>query len=133
MKLSFDFDSTLSINSVEEFAAKLIKEGHELWIVTARHEFQDKSGNKVNNNDLFEVTDELGIPREHIYFCGMKDKFHFFLNNPGFLWHLDDDIIELSFLRSYTNVFPIWRANGNDWYNQCNDLIRILKNNNYAV
>lgn len=127
MKVSFDFDSTLSMEVVQALAVHLISDGHEVWIVTSRHEFADKSGNKVSNNDLFEVSDELGIPREHIHFCNMADKYEF-LEGKDFLWHLDDDAVELQFLRIHTNVFPIHRRTGNDWLNQCLDLLRIIPN-----
>ncbi len=125
MKVSFDFDSTLTVNVVEQFAKRLVKEGHEVWIVTSRHEFADLSGNKVNNTELFELVNECGILKNHIHFTCSKNKSEF-LKDKGFLWHLDDDVIELSFIRTDTDVFPIWRRSGNEWWNQCRDLIRIL-------
>ena len=126
VKISFDFDSTLSIDSVQVLAMKLIKEGHEVWIVTSRFEQCDSSNNKINNSDLFEVADEVGIKREHIFFCNMVDKYEFFKENGDFLWHLDDDDVELTLIRNTTTVFPIHRKFGNDWWNMCLDLIRIL-------
>jgi len=127
MKISFDFDSTLSLKEVEDYASKLIKANYEVWVVTARFEFQNSSGHQINNDDLFEVTDRLEIPREHIHFCNMKDKFEYFKDyDNDFLWHLDDDIVELHGIRRHTLVMPIWRRNGNDWYNQCEDFIRII-------
>ncbi len=126
MKVSFDFDSTLTVDTVKDLAKTLVEEEHEVWIVTSRHEIQDLSGNKVNNDDLFEIVNEIGIKKECIKFTCGKNKSEF-LKDKGFLWHLDDDIIELSFIRTNTNVFPIWRWHGNDWKNQCKDLIRILK------
>ena len=125
MKVSFDFDSTLTIDTVQDFARKLVEDGHEVWIVTQRFEFKDSSGNSVNNKWVFEIAEEVGIKRENIHFCNMRDKFHFFIDKD-FLFHLDDDIIDLDFIRTETNVFPVWRDNRNDWKNQCKDLIRIL-------
>jgi len=126
MKVSFDFDSTLSSSVVQKLSIELIKEDHEVWIVTSRFEKCDSSGNNVNNDDLFEVADELGIPRNQIHFCNMVNKWNY-LKDKGFLWHLDDDSIELYLIRLHTDVFPIYRHSGNDWWNQCNDLIRIIK------
>jgi len=120
MKLSFDFDGTLTVDIVEDLAKSLVKEGHEIWIVTSR-----SNKDEVFNKDLFDLAVEIGIPREQIHFCYSKNKSEF-LKDKGFLWHLDDDVIELSFIRTDTNVFPIWRWHGNDWRNQCKDLIRIL-------
>lgn len=124
-KISFDFDSTLTVDVVYDLAEKLIGEGHEVWLVTSRFEKTDSSGNIVNNDDLFDLAWELGIPKERIHFCNMKDKY-VFLENKGFLWHLDDDEVELSLLRENTDVLPIWRKSGNDWLNQCLDSIRIF-------
>jgi hypothetical protein len=124
-KVSFDFDSTLSLDVVQKLAKNIIDEGHEVWIVTSRFEYSDSSGNKVNNDDLFETAIELNIFKEQIHFCNMSDKYEF-LKDKNFLWHLDDDDIELQFIRNYTNVLPIHRRGGNDWYNQCLDTIRIF-------
>ena len=46
MKVSFDFDSTLSKESVRKYAANLIAIGIEVHIVTSRYEFYYS-----NNND----------------------------------------------------------------------------------
>jgi len=127
MKVSFDFDSTLSIDIVEQYAKELIEQGHEIWIVTSRFKYFDKSRNKVNNSDLYEVADRIGIKEDHIHFCEMENKSEF-LKDKEFLWHLDDDAIELSFIRTDTTVFPIWRYQGINWKQQCQDLLRILTN-----
>ena len=67
MKLSFDFDGTLSRKDVQKFAKRLVDEGHEVWIVTSR--FDDAEGMAQNwnwiptqNQKLFKVAEELGIP-----------------------------------------------------------------------
>lgn len=121
-KVSFDFDNTLTIDSVEDFAKRLVEEGHEVWIVTSRSHADDL----VYNKDLYDCAERVGIKKEHIHFCYSKNKSEF-LKDKGFLWHLDDDVIELSFIRTDTDVFPIWRRYGNDWYNMCKDLIRLIK------
>ena len=41
MKVSFDFDHTLSRKDVQTFAKELVNEGHEVWIVTSR--FSDEA------------------------------------------------------------------------------------------
>ena len=84
MKVSFDFDSTLSIGVVQDLAEKLIEQGHEVWIVTGRFEVCDSNKNKVNNDDLFEVAETLGISRDNIHFCNMADKWEW-LKDKGFL------------------------------------------------
>jgi len=125
MKVSFDFDSTLSEERVEEYAKKLVKEGHEVWIVTSRLG-NGKEPNPKWNDDLYECAERVGISKDHIHFCSMVDKSEF-LKDKGFLWHLDDDIIELSFIRTDTDVFPIWCYYGHNWMQYCDDLIRIIE------
>ena len=124
MKISFDFDSTLSESDVELYAKSLIEKGHEVWIVTSRL----GNGNEPNpkwNDDLYECADRVGIKRQNIHFCSMSNKSEF-LKDKGFLFHLDDDYIELSFIREETDVLPVWKYHGNNWKQQCDDLIRII-------
>lgn len=108
MKLSFDFDSTLSRKAVQKFAKELIKEGHEIHIVTSRFEdptrYTDPSIVEKGHRDLFRVCHYLNIPRERIHFMNMVDKFEFFLKNPDFVWHLDDDVIEINMINAFTTV-----------------------------
>lgn len=127
--MSFDFDSTLTLVIVQQLASTLIYIGHDIHIVTNRFEKYDHSGNAVTNREVFEIAEELGIPRENIHFCEMAQhgKAEFFLNNPGFLWHLDDDDIDLEEIRTLTNVYPIWRSYRNDWTHQCYDILRITE------
>ena len=79
MRVSFDYDATLSRKDVQEFAKKLVSRGIEVWIVTSR--FDDETAKekawwwiKDQNNNLFEVADECGIRRENIKFTNMESK-----------------------------------------------------------
>ena len=79
MKVSFDFDGTLSRKDVQVFAKDLVNEGHEVWIVTSR--FSDEAAKKDNwhwilgqNQKLFDVAQECGIKKENIQFTCMKSK-----------------------------------------------------------
>ena len=58
MKVSFDFDSTLSRKDVQKFAKELIDKGIDVHIVTSRSSFKqlDEEG---YNDDLYEVADNL--------------------------------------------------------------------------
>lgn len=99
MNVSFDFDSTLSRKSVRKIAKEFIKQGFEVHVVTSRYEDTTRWGNNpwstTFNRDLFRVTDHLGIKRENIHFMDMVSKYKFFEKNPGFLFHLDDDPMEI--------------------------------------
>lgn len=100
MKLSFDYDDTLSRAEVEEYAKKLVKDGHQVWIVTARPSEEHltmtyKGGEKPDwNRDVFEAAGRIGIPNERIKFMNYQDKVEFIRNND-FVFHLDDDEYEL--------------------------------------
>ena len=99
MKVSFDFDGTLSREDVQEFSTSLINDNHEVWIVTSRQNTEDALARghhcvEKQNQQLFDVADKCGILRENIAFTAHQDKI-IFLKDKGFLFHLDDDIHEL--------------------------------------
>lgn len=95
MKVSFDFDDTLDRSIVQKYAKELIDKGIEVHIVTSRLSDEQALPSINWNKDLFLVSDYLGIKRENIHFTPYDLKYIFFQNNPGFIWHLDDDFIEL--------------------------------------
>jgi hypothetical protein len=107
MKVSIDFDKTLSENNVQNYVKKLLKEGIEVWVTTAR--FDDemvKTHSPYHNNDrLWEVVNKLGIPHERVHFTNMDLKADY-LDNKDFIFHLDDDTIELEFIEK-TNVVGV--------------------------
>jgi hypothetical protein len=99
MKVSFDFDHTLSRKDVQTFAKQLVDDGHEVWIVTSR--FSDEAAKEKKwhwiegqNQKLFDVAEDCGIKKENIQFTCMESK-SVFLKDKGFIFHLDDDDIEL--------------------------------------
>ena len=120
-KVSFDFDGTLSKNKVQQYAKMLIKEGVECWIVTSRMGF-GKEPQPNWNDDLFEIAKEIGIPKEHIHFCCMDNKANF-LNGKGFIWHLDDDLIELSFIKTNSDCKPISCFGNKTYIQECSYLL----------
>ena len=120
-KVSFDFDGTLSKNKVQQYAKMLIKEGVECWIVTSRMGF-GKEPRPDWNDDLFDVAREIGIPKERIHFCCMDNKANF-LNGKGFIWHLDDDLIELSFVKTDSDCKPISCFGNKTYLQECSYLL----------
>jgi hypothetical protein len=107
IKISVDFDKTLSKSHVQNYIERLIKEGIEVWITTSRFDDEKvKIHSPHHNNDkLWEVVKKLGIPTERVYFTNMDLKADH-LNNKDFIFHLDDDSIELEFLEK-TNVVGV--------------------------
>ena len=117
MKVSFDFDSTLTRMSVQKYAKELVERGLEVWIVTSRMGF-GKEPNPTWNDDLFEVARHVGIKKENIHFCCMANKSEF-LKDKGFVFHIDDDNIELSFIKTDTDVKPIYLFGNKYWRYDC--------------
>ena len=98
-RVSFDFDATLSRVDVQIFARSLVKQGYEVWIVTSRPDVYvgELQHTQPDNGDLYSVAADVGIKPEHIYFTcyGLKSNF---LDGNEFLFHLDDDDIELRYI-----------------------------------
>jgi hypothetical protein len=132
MKVSFDFDSTLSRKDVQVFAKELVSEGHEVWIVTSR--FSDEAGKEKNwhwilgqNQRLFDVAEDCGIKVENIHFTCMESK-SLFLEGKGFIFHLDDDDIELmdileSNRSTEVKCFPV-NVEHFEWKETCKEILR---------
>ena len=119
MKVSFDFDGTLSRPDVQEYAKELIESGIEVIVTTAR--FDDENAYKYSSNpgdrDLYEVPDELGIKRENIYFTNMEDKIDHLHKDT--LWHLDDDDYELEEIKKSKLITQGVDVNRSDWRRNC--------------
>lgn len=120
--VSFDFDDTLSRESIQEFARELIEKGFEVWIVTSRSEFI--KGKPDWNDDLFFISDILSIPRERVIFTNGKNKHTFLPENC--LFHLDDDAIELSLINSKRGMIGVSCWQTTSWKNKCLKLIEKL-------
>lgn len=87
IKVSFDFDYTLTEPEIQKYALELIERGIEVHIVTARFENE-------NNSELFRIAKLLNISKENIHFTSHRPKVEFF-KNSNFLFHVDDDPDEL--------------------------------------
>jgi len=132
MKVSFDFDSTLSRKDVQKLAKDLVNEGYEVWIVTSR--FSDEAAKNKNwhwiegqNQKLFDVAEDCGIKKENIHFTCMESK-SIFLKDEGFLFHLDDDDIELmdileSNRSNEVKCFPV-NVEHFGWKETCKEILR---------
>lgn len=124
MIVTFDFDSTLSRKDVQEYCKELIDKGIDVWVVTSRYDelHKHKYPHNPTNDDLYKVTDELGIPRWKIRFTCMRDKAEY-LYGTNVLWHLDDDWVELNLINKETETKGISVVGGNSWKNKCNKLL----------
>jgi hypothetical protein len=117
-KVSFDFDSTLSITKIEEFAKELVDRGFEVWIVTTRKD-NNNAPSPNWNDDLFDTALRCGIPTNNIHFTNMKDKWEF-LKDKGFLFHIDDNWVELKLIQKHIpNTKAISSFGNPKWKHRC--------------
>ena len=130
-KVAIDFDSTLSRSDVQSYVRDLIKAGIEVWIVTSRYERTERytfwmsdDDPRQSNQDLFAIAHELGIPKHRVIFTNMEEKYKFFSGNHrmNFVFHLDDDFVELEGINSNTNVRGISSLNAT-YRQKCNNLL----------
>jgi len=131
--ISFDFDFTLSIPSIEEYAKMLIEKGVEVWVVTSRYDSIEKyfpEGWTIPQyhikaySDLYGVAERLGIPSEHIVFTNMEYKHTYFKDHPEFIWHLDDSREEVRLINEDTSVMGIcWMTDVRTWKVTCSKLL----------
>jgi hypothetical protein len=129
MKVSFDFDGTLSRHDVQVYASSLVDDGHEVWIVTSRWDLDNldrrwkskKTGEPWEHQDLFEVAEWCGIKKEHIHFTNRKKKCQFLEDNQ-FVFHLDDDDLELIEIMK-NNIVKSINVDYSDWKHECDELI----------
>ena len=101
MKVSFDFDSTLSEEKNQKLAKKFIDDGHEVWITTTRLS-SDLGKSKgwpwiiTQNEALFKIAEEVGIPMDRIKFTEGEDKWKSLYT---FDIHFDDDDVEIDLIQ----------------------------------
>ena len=94
MKVSFDFDSTLTLPQIQELAKRHIHFGDEVHITTSRSEKWEWVGvNPNHNKDLFELAEDLGI--QYIHFTNHDDKVN---HLKDFDIHYDDDEHEIDLI-----------------------------------
>lgn len=93
MKVSFDFDSTLSENYIQEIAKRFIAFGDDVYIVTSR--VSDNvpiigiPQRDYSNKDLHAIADDLGIKHENRHFTQGAFKSET-IKSLGIELHFDD-------------------------------------------
>jgi hypothetical protein len=121
-KVSFDYDGTLALPSVEEFAKELVDEGYEVWVVTSRVSEEDSVlhpwGGTDRNKDLWESCERIGIPKHRVKFTHHADKIEF-LKDMGFTFHLDDDLYELTAIMESKDKCRPLNVGHSDWRINC--------------
>ena len=109
--ISFDFDGTLSLPSVQEFAKKLIEKGFNIKIVTTRLD-------KYLNQDLIRIKEKLGI--DNVIYTNGEDK-HYFMD--GIDLHFDNDDREIRLINRYSKGTETINITDKEWNTIATDLI----------
>ena len=101
MKVSFDFDHTLTNPKYQELAKKFIDLGAEVFIVTTR-KYKNEDGSKLpyDNREVFSMAGRLKIPKDNIVFTNYKDKYSYV---SDFEFHFDDNIHEINLINEHPN------------------------------
>ena len=122
MKVSFDFDMTLTMPIIQDYAKYLIEKGVDGWVHTLR--FPDDAPEWQNwNTDLWKVIANVGINPDKVVFCEMTDKWNFL--GEDFIWHLDDDYIECNLINKNTATIGICHDGNSTWKNKCEKLLNV--------
>jgi len=119
IRLSFDFDSTLSIKEIEVFAKELIEDGYEVWVITTR--------NHAFFAEVKDVTDRLKIPSHRVIFTSGKDKYKA-CEDLNISIHLDDDNHEIEVINAPpTKTLGIRCSYNPSWKNEYNEYLKTIK------
>ena len=122
--VTFDFDGTLSRKDVQEYAIELIEKGIDVWVLTTRYDELHKHRYVLNptNDDLWEVIDNLNIPRWKVRFTNMEWKANYLLHTKV-LFHLDDNYNEFFEIRKLKCKTLGIQVNCGNFRNKCNRII----------
>jgi acid phosphatase class B len=95
MKISFDYDGVLSTKAGKTLASIKMKQGHLVYIVTAR---QDSDSETVYN-----TAKELGLPRMRVHFTNGKDKWPT-IKQLGIQMHYDNNQEQITKINENTTA-----------------------------
>ena len=77
----------------------------------------------AKNQKLFDVAQECGIKKENIQFTCMESK-SVFLKNKGFIFHIDDDDIELMDIFESKDSCRAIHVDHFEWKETCQDILK---------
>lgn len=128
MKVSFDFDGTLSKKDVQLYAKSLVEKRYEVWIVTSRIATEPAIAKgwhwiERQNQELYDVANEVGIKRENIAFTEFVDKIEF-LKDKDFIFHIDDDVDELMAILNSKDSCKTVNVEHFEWKETCENILK---------
>lgn len=102
MRISFDFDSTLSEERIQRFAKAMSTLDVEMWIISSRVDENRWGWNK----ELFRIANQLNISRNRIILTEGDVKWKP-IKEHGIDIHFDDDQIEVELIEENTTCNPV--------------------------
>ena len=91
MRISFDFDFTISLEKIQKIALSIMND-HEIFIVTSREAYN-------RYDDIIDISKKLCIARTNIFYTNGKPKWPFLLDLEVDM-HFDDDEVEINAIRT---------------------------------
>ena len=125
LKISVDFDNTLSRKDVQEYISELLSLGVEVYVTTARYDDLNayKYTNNPGNEDLWNILKKLNIDFKKVRFTLMEYKINYLQGTP-IVWHLDDLYEEyFKFKYSKNKTFKMIIVNTSNWKFKCSRLL----------
>jgi hypothetical protein len=95
MRVSFDFDDTLTTANGQQMAQRHITLGDDVFIVTARQQ--------SNGASVYEMAQKLRIPRENVYFTGGRDKWQT-LKRLRIEKHYENNQEQINLIKEFTDI-----------------------------
>lgn len=87
MKISFDFDNTLTKKHIQAIATGCLLAGYDVWVTTSRRQ--------SDSREVYEICRNIGIPIKNCQFTHFEDKVKFL---SDFDVHFDDDEYEIDLI-----------------------------------
>lgn len=100
MTVAFDFDGCLSSVKMQKLAKKLMKEGNEIWIITAR------SDNEFNRNKLQTILNNLLLSEHRVIYADEKPKIQY-LSGINADLYIDNNSHEFYEINNFTKTIPV--------------------------
>lgn len=100
MTVGVDFDHTLTDIRIQSFIKALVKDGHTVWVITARN----RSG--CQEPFFLSILDKVGINGMQVIYTDDKPKWEW-LNDMSFDIFIDNDKRHVIDAAVYTKCIPL--------------------------
>lgn len=94
MRISVDFDETLTLPVIEKLCKILIAANVDLWILTSRSQIE------CDNADIHATCDRIGLDVNKIIYTAWEPKVDY-VKKYGIQIHLENDLIETTEINVY--------------------------------